>query len=133
MFIRGNTFLRNFDPMIQETLTQRYIDAGVVIHKNHKGFKNVVEKKDDGERSRTLELVGVDGETTEVNELLWAIGRSPEIQRLDLAKIGVKQGARGHIQVDEFQNTNIEGIYALGYVHPRSSQAEINQHIDNHL
>lgn len=46
MFIRGKCFLRNFNPMIQETLTKRYEDAGVKIHKNHKGIKEVISLKE---------------------------------------------------------------------------------------
>ena len=122
MFIRHNTFLRNFDPMVQETLTQRYIDAGVIIHKNHKGFKEVVRLREGKGKEKLLKLIGNDGEESEFNELLWAIGRAPEIKKLDPAKIGVKQGPKGHIVVDEYQNTNIDGIYALGDV---TGQAEL--------
>ena len=122
MFIRGNTFLRSFDPMVQDTLTQRYIDAGVMIHKSHKGFKEVVSLREGKGEEKLLKLIGNDGEEIEVNELLWAIGRSPEIEKLDPAKVGVKQGGKGHIVVDEYQNTNVEGIYALGDV---TGQAEL--------
>ena len=122
MFIRGNTFLRHFDPMVQETLTQRYIDAGVIIHKNHKGFKEVVRLREGSGEEKLLKLIGNDGEESEFNELLWAIGRAPEIKKLDPAKIGVKQGPKGHIVVDEYQNTNIDGVYALGDV---TGQAEL--------
>ena len=122
MYIRGNTFLRNFDPMVQDTLTQRYIDAGVIIHKNHKGFKEVVRLREGKGEDKLLKLIGNDGEESEVNELLWAIGRAPEIKKLDPAKIGVKQGPKGHIVVDEYQNTNIDGVYALGDV---TGQAEL--------
>ena len=122
MYIRGNTFLRHFDPMVQETLTQRYIDAGVIIHKNHKGFKEVVRLREGKGEEKLLKLIGNDGEESEFNELLWAIGRAPEIKKLDPAKIGVKQGPKGHIVVDEYQNTNIDGVYALGDV---TGQAEL--------
>ena len=122
MFIRGNTFLRAFDPMVQETLTQRYIDAGVIIHKSHKGFKEVVRLREGKGEDKLLKLIGNDGEESEFNELLWAIGRAPEIKKLDPAKIGIKQGPKGHIVVDEYQNTNIDGVYALGDV---TGQAEL--------
>lgn len=113
MFIRGDTFLRNFDPMVQETLTQRYIDAGITIHKNHKGFKEIVSLKEGRGEEKLLQVIANDGQVTEFNELLWAIGRSPQIEKLNPAKAGVKQGPRGHIQVDEYQNTNVNGVYAL--------------------
>ena len=122
LFIRGKTFLRNFDPMVQETLTQRYIDAGVIIHKEHKGFKKIVGQQGSKPGQKSLKLIGQDGSELEVNELLWAIGRAPEIEALDPAKVGIKQGPKGHIQVDEYQNTNVEGIYAIGDV---TGQAEL--------
>lgn len=104
MFIRGNNFLRSFDPMVQETLTKRYEDAGVKIHKNHKGFDEVVKLDDDNRGQKRLRLIGSDGEELEVNELLWAIGRAPEVEKLDLAKIGVEQTSKGHIAL---MNTRI--------------------------
>ena len=122
MFIRYNTFLRNFDPMVQETLTKRYEDAGVKIHKNHKGFREVISLKEGKGQDKLLKLVGNDGDEMEVNELLWAIGRSPEVEALAPAKVGIMQKHSGHIIVDEYQNTNIEGIYALGDV---TGQAEL--------
>lgn len=108
--------------MVQETLTQRHINAGVIIHKNHKGFREVVNIGEGKGEEKLLKLVGNDDEEIEVNELLWAIGRNPEIEKLDLAKIGAKRGAKGHIEVDEYQNTNVDGVYALGDV---TGQAEL--------
>ena len=122
MYIRGSTFLRKFDPMIQETMTKRYEDAGVIIHKNHPGFKEVVSLKEGKGNEKLLKLIGKDGEETEVNELLWAIGRAPEIQDLKPEKVGVKLGPHGHIVVDDFQNSSVDGIYALGDV---TGQAEL--------
>ena len=122
MFIRGDTFLRNFDPMIQKTLTKRYEDTGVKIHKNHKGFKEIVSLKEGTGKNKLLKLIGNDGEDYEVNELLWAVGRAPELEALGPEKVGLKQGPKGHLVVDEYQNTNVEGIYAIGDV---TGQAEL--------
>lgn len=122
LFIRHETFLRNFDPMIQNTLTKRYEDAGIIIHKNHKGFKKVISLKEGKGEEKLLKLIGNDGDEFEVNELLWAIGRTPEIEKLDPVKIGVKLGRKGHIEVDIYQNTSVKGIYALGDV---TGQAEL--------
>lgn len=108
--------------MVQETLTQRYENAGVIIHKNHKGFKKVVELREGKGEDKLLKLVESNGDEIEVNELLWAVGRAPEIHKLDPAKIGVKLTGKGHIEVDEYQNTNVEGVYALGDV---TGQAEL--------
>lgn len=122
MFIRGDTFLRKFDPMVQETMTKRYEDVGVKIHKHHAGFEKVERLSDGTGKQRVLKLTGKDGEVFEVNELLWAIGRAPQVKELGLSQVGVKQDGNGHIVVDEWQNSSVDGIYALGDV---TGQAEL--------
>jgi glutathione reductase (NADPH) len=126
MLIRGDRFLRKFDPMIHDTLTKRYEDAGVIIHKNYPGIKEVVQLQaatsESDPSSKLLKLICYDGSELECNELLWAIGRAPEVQDLDLKGIDMKLGEKGHIVVDEFQNTSVPGVYAIGDV---TGQAEL--------
>lgn len=115
MFIRGQTFLRSFDPMIQETMTKRYEDAGVKIHKGYKGFEKIEQISDGVGDEKVLHLM-LGQDKLVFNELLWAVGRAPETASLDLHVPGVKTGNKGYIVADEFQNTSAEGIYALGDV-----------------
>lgn len=126
LFIRHNTFLRKFDPMVQETLTKHYEEIGVKLHRNHPGIKKVEQlkaaKDETDPREKQLKLTMNDGSEMVVNELLWAIGRGPEDRGLGLDKINIKRGEKGHIVVDKYQNTSVEGIYALGDV---TGQAEL--------
>jgi len=48
--------------------------------------------------------------------LVWAIGRTPLTGGLGLEKIGVKMRENKTIIVDEFQNTSVPGVYAVGDV-----------------
>jgi glutathione reductase (NADPH) len=116
MFIRGETMLCKFDPMIQKTMTERYEATGVHMHKKHGGFKEVQLVKDGKGKDKVLKLIGNDGSEEEFNELLWAIGRQPEVEDLHLEVPGVKLNEGGHVVVDQYQNTSAEGIYALGDV-----------------
>ncbi|GAB1208648.1 hypothetical protein APSETT445_007399 [Aspergillus pseudonomiae] len=116
MFIRGQTFLRKFDPMIQKTMTERYEAAGITIHKGHPGLKEVQLVRDGKGKDKLLKLISNDGSEMEVNELLWAIGRAPEVEDLHLDIPGVKLNDAGFVDVDEYQNSSVEGIYALGDV-----------------
>jgi pyruvate/2-oxoglutarate dehydrogenase complex dihydrolipoamide dehydrogenase (E3) component len=50
------------------------------------------------------------------SHLLVAAGRVPNTDRLNLAAIGVQTDKRGYIQVNEWLETNVPGIYALGDV-----------------
>ncbi|KAL4868287.1 hypothetical protein BDV12DRAFT_209281 [Aspergillus spectabilis] len=115
MFIRGETLLRKFDPMIQKAITERYEAAGIKIHKRYTSFK-AVELVQRGEGNDKILRIH-EGETAfEVNELLWAIGRQPEVNALNIGAAGVKTSQGGHILVDDFGNTSVPGIYALGDV-----------------
>ena len=53
-------------------------------------------------------------EVSEVNCLLWAIGRDANAVNLGMDTTGVEFDRRGFVKVDEFQNTSVKNVYALG-------------------
>ncbi len=55
-------------------------------------------------------------EPLEVDVLLWAIGRHANTEKLGSDKIGIKHDKQGDIMVDDFQETGIDGVYAIGDV-----------------
>jgi glutathione reductase (NADPH) len=115
LFIRHDKFLRSFDPMIQETITAEYERLGVRLHKNSSQTKIEKDEKT-GKLTVHYEDSNGKGKLEDVDELIWAIGRSPEVEDLGLDKAGIKQNGRGQVVVDEYQNTNVENIYSLGDV-----------------
>ena len=48
--------------------------------------------------------------------LLWAVGRAPNTAELGAVDVGIELDSAGHIVADPFQNTNVQGVYALGDV-----------------
>lgn len=69
------------------------------------------------EASGRLALVPERGkELRGFDTVLVAIGRDPVVEPLHLQTCGVKQTERGHVQVDEFQQTSCPRIYAVGDV-----------------
>jgi len=113
LFIRHDTFLRTFDPMVQEKVTAEYERQGIHLHKQSSQSK----LEDVGNGQKRLHYKDQNGEgTLEIDTVLWAIGRSPEIEKLNLDVTGIKLNDKGHIPVDEYQNTNVPHIYALGDV-----------------
>jgi NAD(P) transhydrogenase len=61
-----------------------------------------------------LDLEG--GETLHADLVLFCAGRQSNVTGLGLETVGVKQGERGLILVDEHCQTNVPGIYAAGDV-----------------
>jgi glutathione reductase (NADPH) len=113
LFIRYDTFLRSFDPMIQEKVTSEYERLGIHLHKQS-AISNV--KKDESTGKLTLDFKegAGQGSISDVDHLIWAIGRTPQTDNAGLENTGVKLTEKGHVAVDKYQNTNVENIYALG-------------------
>ena len=108
LFVRKHAPLRNFDPMMAETLIESMQQDGITLH-THAIPKEVV-KNTDGSVTLNLE----DGREQRVDCLIWAIGREPAIDKINLQAVGVETNERGFIKVDKYQNTNVPGIYAVG-------------------
>ncbi|WP_033294870.1 mycothione reductase [Amycolatopsis jejuensis] len=76
-----------------------------------------------------LDLEGPHGaETVEADLILVATGRTPNSDLLDVAATGVTTTETGHVIVDDYQETAVDGIYALGDL---SSPLEL-KHVANH-
>ncbi|MCJ1481618.1 Glutathione reductase [Schaereria dolodes] len=114
LFIRHDKFLRTFDPMVQDKVTSEYERQGIHIHKNSDQTK--VVKGKDGWMTLHYKDSTTSSGTLDLDCLLWAIGRSPEVEDLGLDKTGVKQDEKGHVVVDDYQNTSVDNIYSLGDV-----------------
>lgn len=113
LFIRQDNFLRTFDPMIQEKVMAEYERQGMIIHKNSSQSK----LEDIGNGQKRLHYKDRNGAgTLDIDTCLWAIGRAPELKNLNLEVTGVKLNEKSHIPVDDYQNTNIPHIFALGDV-----------------
>ncbi|HFQ13337.1 MAG TPA: glutathione-disulfide reductase [Gammaproteobacteria bacterium] len=115
LLLRKDQFLSNFDAMLRETLMEEMINAGVNIMPRTTIER--VEKRADG----CLDIHCVGGIRLEgYDALICAIGREPNIAPLNLDAAGVKYDERGYIPTDEFQQTNVEGVYAVGDVTGRA-------------
>ncbi len=100
LFIRKDHVLTHFDAMLGKSLMRE------AIH----------------EQSSGKALVAADGREFEgFDAVLWAIGRGPNVAGLDLPRAGVTLGGDDFITTDEFQNTNIPGVYAIGDVTGRAA------------
>ncbi|EFX06457.1 glutathione reductase [Grosmannia clavigera kw1407] len=112
LFVRHKTFLRSFDPMVQESVTANYERLGVHLHK-----EATLTRVDKDATTGKLTLHYGDGNTlSDVDTLIWAIGRTPLTKDIGLEKAGVEVNEKGLIKVDELQNTSVSNIYALGDV-----------------
>jgi len=110
LLIRYGKFLRTFDPLLGDTLADWMTQTGLNIH------KQTQVQKVEGKSGGPLTLHLTTGKTLEVDTLIWAIGRRASTEDLGLDKAGVKTNEKGDIIVDEYQQTNIPSITAIGDV-----------------
>jgi mycothione reductase len=82
-----------------------------------------------------LRLVLDDGRTIGADTLLVAVGRSPNSDGLNLDAAGISTYDDGRIVVDEYQRTDIKGVFALGDIcspfqlkHVANREAQIVAH-----
>lgn len=106
---RKETVLRSFDEMLSEAVVSMYTKQGVQMHSN--SIPKKVEKETDG-----YVLTFENGQKLVVEEIIWAIGREPFVDHLNLAATTVELTECGAIKVDAYQNTTQKGIYAVGDV-----------------
>ncbi len=106
--VRKHAPLRNFDPVISETLSELMQEDGVTLHTHSTPVS--VEKLSDREVQVTFD----DGVSVTTECLIWAIGRTPATDTINLEAAGVETDERGYIKVDEFQNTSAQNVYAVG-------------------
>ena len=106
---RGENILRGFDDDMREGLRAAYERRGIRFI-----FGDVfaeIEKTASGLVATTRK-----GVRLEADQVMFAIGRSPNTEGLGLDKAGVKLGPEGVIAVDAESRTNVPHIYAVGDV-----------------
>lgn len=110
LLLRKDHVLADFDAMLGETLIERMREAGIEIQMQRRTVE--LTETDDG-----IQAVFDDGDTAGgFDELIWAIGREPNVAPLGLEQIGLELNADGTVPADEWQDTPVAGIHALGDV-----------------
>ncbi len=107
LLIRGAKVLKNFDSIISESLTEEIDQSDIVLQKN-----TSVQALKETETGIVIE--SNHGELGSFDQVIWAIGRRPATQDLNLEAAGVELNQQGFIQVDALHNTSQSRIYAIG-------------------
>ena len=111
LLLRRQHLLARFDVMLREELMEQMQDDG--IHVATGINLSLVERGDD----QQLALHTRDGHVMDgYDTLIWAIGRESQIDGLNLEAAGLSANDAGFIPVDQFQNSGVSGIYAIGDV-----------------
>jgi glutathione reductase (NADPH) len=109
LVFRSDKTLKGFDEDIRDHLMLSMEQKGITIHNNvtiskiNKDFNDYIIELSDGNKLNADLVMG-------------ATGRIPKVSKLGLEKHLIKLGLRGEILVNDYNQTNIDSIYAIGDV-----------------
>jgi glutathione reductase (NADPH) len=111
--IRSDKVLRGFDESMRDGLQDELSKKGVQILRG----VNVtsIAKKTSYEFTVQFDK----HEPLDVDIVMYATGRAPNTNGIGLEGVGIKMNSRGAIMVDEYSQTNVGNIYAIGDVTDR--------------
>lgn len=109
LLVRNEKPLRTFDEMLSTTLVEQMAKHGPTLH-NYSTPERIEKLADD-----TLVVHLTNGQSIgPVEKVVWAIGREPATDNINVELAGIELDDKGFIVTDKYQNTNVEGIYAVG-------------------
>ena len=109
---RGSQILRGFDEDVRRVI-------GIELAKKGVDLRLHTQVKAISKRASGLCVQFTDGNSAEVDAVLYATGRVPNVDGLGLSRLGIAQGKDGAIVVDERYRTNVSNIFAVGDVTAR--------------
>jgi glutathione reductase (NADPH) len=115
MLLRREHLLRTFDATLRENLTEEMLGDGIDIL-----ARTRVEGLVRDDHGSLCILCENDQRLEGFDELIWAIGRRPLTRDLNLEAAGVPVDEDGYIRTDKYQQTAVQGIYAIGDVTGRA-------------
>ncbi len=115
LVVRREGVLMSFDEMLREAVMREMAADGIAIHTRSHVREAV--RVGSGITLRCVEGLEITG----LDCLLWAVGREPNVEDLNLEVAGVETDASGHAVTDAWQNTSAAGVYAVGDVTGREA------------
>ena len=107
---RSDVILRGYDEQMRDRLLQISMTKGIEYRFN--SSFNRIEKREGG--GLFVDMEGCDD--IEADAVLFAVGRTPNVESLGLEETGVEVGEMGEIKVDKNSRTNVPSIFAVGDV-----------------
>lgn len=113
--VRKEGVLRSFDKMLSAELMDAMRNSGIALDTGV--IPESLQQTDDG-----IVMHAKNGRSFgPADTVIWAVGRSPNTDTLDVANAGVHSDDKGFIPTDEYQRTNVDTVFALGDVTGREA------------
>ena len=111
-YYRGAQVLRGFDDEARGHIAEMMQGQGIDLH-----VGTDVERME--KRGSDIWVKATDGREGDFDTVIYATGRKPNSAGLGLEEAGVKLGRFGQIEVDDYSQTSVPSIFAVGDVTDR--------------
>lgn len=109
LLYRGDMFLRGFDDDVRHFTLQEMRKKGIDLR-----FNVTIDSVERNDSTYVAQLSN--GDELETGLIMAATGRRALVDGLGLTDLGVELTASGHVQVDDYFQTAVPSVYALGDV-----------------
>ena len=113
-YYRGAQILRGFDDEARGLVAEEMCQRGIDLHLG----TNILEMRKEGDK---IWVKATNGDENLFDQVMFATGRSPNSDGLGLEELGVELGRKGQIVVDDYSQTAVPSIYAVGDVTDRAN------------
>jgi glutathione reductase (NADPH) len=115
LYLRKHHVLADFDSLLKDTLFEELGKSGVELRTENEITR--IERDSSGRISiEDNQGIGMQG----LDQVIYAVGRNPELGALKLENAAVKITDRGYIETDLYQQTSQPHIFALGDITGRA-------------
>jgi len=111
-YYRGAQILRGFDDEARGLICEEMCQNGIDVHLG----TNVLEMHRAG---AAIRVKATNGDERLFDQVMFATGRVPNADDLGLEAVGVTRGRKGEVIVDQYSQTGVPSIYAIGDVTDR--------------
>ena len=111
-YYRGAQILRGFDEEARGLVAEEMIQSGIDL----KLGTNVLEMRKEGDQ---IWVKATNGDESLFDQVMFATGRNPNADDLGLEELGIARGKGGEIKVDQYSQTAVPSVYAIGDVTDR--------------
>ena len=111
-YYRGAQVLRGFDDEARGLVAEEMIQNGIDLHLG----TNILSMEKDGAGIR---VKATNGTERSFDQVMFATGRAPNTANMGLEALGVELGRKGQVVVDDYSQTSVPSIYAVGDVTDR--------------
>ncbi|MCA0870044.1 glutathione-disulfide reductase [Seohaeicola saemankumensis] len=111
-YYRGAQILRGFDDEARGLICEEMCQKGIDVHLG----TNILEMTREGDQFR---VKATNGTERLFDQVMFATGRAPNADDMGLEGLGIERGRKGQIVVDDYSQTGVPSVYAIGDVTDR--------------